>query len=74
MPYENERSELIGLLKEQLKIRQAEVFGGLSTVELAEYNRNSTRINELEMELSTRAEQARNRNLEQGDEKKRARD
>jgi len=52
MPHENARSELIRLLKEQLKIRQAEVFGGLSTTERGQYDRNSTRINELEIELA----------------------
>jgi hypothetical protein len=44
-------SELKRLRKEQRKTRQDEVFGGLSTVEKAEYNGKARRVHELERKL-----------------------
>ena len=52
MPYENARSELSRLRHEQSNFRQVEVYGGWSTAERAQYDRNTTRIHELEIELS----------------------
>jgi hypothetical protein len=48
---EQPESELKRLRKEQRKTRQDEVFGGLSTVEEAEYNGKARRVHELEIEL-----------------------
>lgn len=56
MPHESSQAELARLLKEQAKTRQDEVFGGLSPVERAEYNRKVKRINELEAELTASAD------------------
>jgi hypothetical protein len=49
------RAELTRLLEEQSKARQDEVFGGMSAKEKAEYARKEKRINELEIELATKA-------------------
>jgi hypothetical protein len=57
MAQEKSQSELIRLRKEQNKARHDEVFGGLSPVELAEYNRKAARIHELESDFQ--AEQSR---------------
>ena len=53
MDEENPQSELAGLLQEQIKARQREVFGGLSHAEKAEYNRRAERIRELGPHLQT---------------------
>ena len=51
MPQEKLEFELQRLRAELNKIRQDEVFGGLSAVQLAEYNRKSDRVYDLEFEL-----------------------
>ncbi|HWO37577.1 MAG TPA: hypothetical protein VNO32_53045 [Candidatus Acidoferrum sp.] len=51
MATEQPESELKRLRKEQHKTRQDEIFGALSTVEEAEYNRKARRVHELEREL-----------------------
>jgi hypothetical protein len=48
MAQEKPESELTRLRKEQNKARRDEVFGGMSPVELAEYNGKAERIHELE--------------------------
>ena len=55
MAREKHESELKRLRTEQSKTRQDEVFGGLSPAELAEYNRKSERIHELESEIQASA-------------------
>jgi hypothetical protein len=55
MAREKHEFELKRLRTEQSKTRQDEVFGGLSPAELAEYNRKSERIHELESEIHASA-------------------
>lgn len=58
MEKEQAKSELERLQKEQRKARQDEVFGGLTKVELAEYDAKAKRISELEIELTAAAAKA----------------
>jgi len=48
--------ELTGLRKRQLKIREDEAFGGLSSAEKSEYAQATERINDLERELASNPE------------------
>jgi hypothetical protein len=48
MKQESPHSELMRLLREQLRARQNEIYGGLSRAEQAEYNTRAQRIRELE--------------------------
>ena len=52
---EKPQSELTRLRKEQNKARHDEVFGGLSSAELAEYNGKADRIHELESKIQASA-------------------
>lgn len=52
MAKEKPESELKRLRTEQSKVRQDEVFGGLSPAERAVYNAKADRINQLEIELT----------------------
>jgi hypothetical protein len=51
MEHETPQTEVIRLIREQNRTREDEVFGGLSPVERAEYNKKSQRINDLEILL-----------------------
>lgn len=55
MAKEKADSEWKRLRKEQEKTRRDEVFGGLTAVERAEYDRKSDRIRELESEIQASA-------------------
>jgi hypothetical protein len=55
MVEEKPQSELMRLRKEQNKTRRDEVFGGLSSAELAEYEGKAERIHELESYFLTGA-------------------
>ena len=55
MEHETPQAEVMRLLREQNQMRQDEVFGGLSLLERADYNRKNLRINELEIELQAEA-------------------
>jgi hypothetical protein len=48
MEQESPHPELMRLLREQLRARQNEIYGGLSQAEQAEYNTRAKRIRELE--------------------------
>jgi hypothetical protein len=54
MKYATPEDELIRLRKEQVKTRQDEVFGGLSSAEQAAYETKEDRIHELERGLPER--------------------
>jgi hypothetical protein len=54
MKYATPEDELIRLRKEQVKTRQDEVFGGLSSAEQAAYETKEDRIHELERDLPER--------------------
>jgi hypothetical protein len=55
MVEEKPQSELMRLRKEQNKTRRDEVFGGLSSAELAEYEGKAERIHQLESYFLTGA-------------------
>ena len=72
MERESPQAEVLRLLREQYQSRQDEVFGGLSAVERAEYNRKTARINELETSLGensfrSRSAEAKTKRSEQWD-------
>ena len=48
---ETRESELIRLRREQCRTRKDEVFGGLSSAERDAYEKNETRIHELDRDL-----------------------
>ncbi len=54
MKYATPEDELIRLRKEQIKTRQDEVFGGLSSAEQVAYEIKEERIHELERGLPER--------------------
>jgi len=54
MTYSTPEDELIRLRKEQGKMREDEVFGGLSRAEQSAYETRENRIHELERELPER--------------------
>jgi hypothetical protein len=54
MKYATPEDELIRLRREQSKMRQDEVFGGLSPEERAAYETKENRIHELERDLPER--------------------
>jgi hypothetical protein len=53
MMEETPHDELVRLRKTQIKAVQNEVYGGLSQLEKAEYNRRAERIRELEKVVAT---------------------
>jgi hypothetical protein len=53
---ENPQAEVLRLLKELNKARQDEIFGGLSAVERADYNRKAERIGDILRSRFTEAE------------------
>jgi hypothetical protein len=54
MKYATPEDELIRLRREQIKTRQDEVFGGLSSAEQSDYEAKENRIHELERDLPER--------------------
>jgi len=54
MKSETAESELARLRKEQIKTRQDQIFGGLSSEEWSAYEHKENRIRELEFQLSRR--------------------
>jgi hypothetical protein len=55
MAKEDRELEMARLRHELKKAQEDEVFGGLTALERAEYNRNLRRINELEIEEGSSA-------------------
>jgi len=54
MKSETAEAELARLRKEQIKTRQDQIFGGLSSEEWSAYEQKENRIRELEFQLSRR--------------------